>query len=299
MSHGHILDGIRHFFRSPSSEVIAYWPDDTYMLDTDAGKIRVKDTGGATGGNKPTLVMVPDGPCVIEHFETLINELRPCFRVICFDMPGLGYSYPKLSYDFGLEKNTKVIISVLDALKIERAILSFSCSNSFIAIAVAKNFPARVSRLVLAQTPSIHEMKNQWTKRNVPKPIQIPYIGQTINAIMSKKMASIWYDMALPKDSQYKEDFVNLSLSALHSGGCFCLASIVQGVRNVDDNELNGIEVPTTMVWGNKDWSHKNTKFESFREHVPHREILEFDGCGHFPNLEQPRAFATLLRETQ
>jgi len=295
MSHGYILDGIRYILRSPSHAVIASWPDDTNLIDTDAGKIRVKDTGG----NKPVIVMVPDGPCVIEHFETLISELLPHFRVICFDMPGLGFSYPGLSYNFGFEENAKIIISVMDALKIERAVLSFSCSNSFIAIAVAKNFPERVSRLVLAQTPSIHEMKNQWTKRNVPKPIQIPYIGQTINAIMSKKMASIWYDMALPKNSQHKENFVNLSLSALHSGGCFCLASIVQGVRNVDDNVINGIEVPTTMVWGNKDWSHKNTKFESFRDHVPHCEILEFDGCGHFPNLEQPRAFAALLRDVQ
>jgi pimeloyl-ACP methyl ester carboxylesterase len=295
MSHGHILDGIRHFFRSPSSEVIAFWPDDTYILDTDSGKIRVKDTGG----NKPTLVMVPDGPCVIEHFESLINELLPHFRVICFDMPGLGYSYPKLSYDFGLEKSTKIIISVLDALNLERAILSFSCSNGYTAIAVAKNFPERVSRLVLAQTPSLHEMKKQWVNRNVPKSIQIPYIGQTINAIMSKKMASIWYDMALPRNSPHKEEFINHSISALHSGGCFCLASIVQGMRDVSNNELSDIEVPTTMVWGNKDWSHKNTKFESLREHVPNCEIHEFDGCGHFPYLEQPRAFAALLRETQ
>lgn len=295
MSHGHILDGIRYILRNPSNEVIATWPDDTSLLDTDAGKIRIKDTGG----NKPALVIVPDGPCVIEHFESLITELLPHFRVICFDMPGLGFSYPKLSYDFGLEKSTKIIISVLDALKIETATLSFSCSNSYIAIAVAKNFPERVSRLVLAQTPSIHEMKNQWVNRNVPKSIQIPYIGQTINAIMSKKMASKWYDMALPRNSPHKEDFVTRSLSSLHSGGCFCLASIVQGMQNVGDNELSNIEIPTMMVWGNKDWSHKNTKFESLRDHVPHCEIHEFDGCGHFPNLEQPRKFAALLMETQ
>ena len=113
---------------------------------------------------------------------------------------------------------------------------------------------------------------------------------------MSKKMASIWYDMALPKNSPHNPGFVNTAIAALHSGGCFCLASIAQGIRNVNDDDLNNIAVPTTMVWGNKDWSHKNTKFESIREHVPNCEILEFDGCGHFPNLEQPKAFAALLQ---
>lgn len=295
MSHGHILDGIRYVLRSPYNGALEPWPDDTYILDTDTGKIRIKDTGG----NKPALVMVPDGPCVIEHFESLIIELLPHFRVICFDMPGLGFSYPKFSYDFGLKKSTKVIISVLDALRIERAILSFSCSNGYFAISVAKNFPGRVSRLVLAQTPSLHEMKNQWVNRNIPKSMQIPYMGQIVSAVMYKKLASRWYDMALPKNSSHKEGFAKQSMSALNSGGCFCLASIVQGLQNVGDHELNDIEVPTTMVWGNKDWSHKNTKFESLREHVPNCEIHEFDGCGHFPYLEQPKAFAGLLRNVQ
>ena len=294
MSHGHILDGIRHIFRSPSNKVITSWPDDTHFVDTDSGKIRVKDTGG----DKPVLVMVPDGPCVIEHLEPLITELLPHFRVVCFDLPGFGFSYPTLGYDFGLEKSTKLIVAVLDALNIERATLSFTCANGYIAIAVAKNYPQRVTRLVLAQTPSMHSMNNQWVKRNVPKMLQIPYVGQAINSLLSKKLTSIWYDMALPKNSPFKDDFVNQSLSALHSGGCFCLASTVQGMKSVTDNELSGIEVPTTMVWGNKDWSHKNTKFESLRDHVPHCEIHEFDGCGHFPNLEQPRAFAALLSET-
>jgi pimeloyl-ACP methyl ester carboxylesterase len=294
MSHGHIIDGFRYIFRSPSDKVITSWSNDTSIIDTDTGRIRIKDTGG----NKPALVMVPDGPCVIEHFEPLIKNLVSDFRVICFDMPGFGFSYPKLNYDFGLEKSVQVIVSVLDVLNIKRATLSFSCVNGYIAIAVAKSYPERVSRLVLAQTPSVHTMKNQWVNRNIPKPMQLPFLGQVINAVLSRKLASIWYDMALPKNSESKERLVDLALSALHSGGCFCLASIAQGMRNVGDNDLNGIEVPTTMVWGNKDWSHKNTSFESLRDHVPHCEIREFDGCGHFPYLEKPKAFAALLRST-
>jgi len=243
--------------------------------------------------------MVPDGPCVIEHFERLIAELSPHFRVICFDMPGLGFSYPEPDYNFGLEHGTKVIISVIDALHIERATLSFSCSNGFVAISVAKNYPERVSRLVLAQTPSVHEMKNQWIDRNVPKVVRVPYVGQIINTAMSGKLASKWFDMSLPRNTPEKEVFVEHALSAIRSGGCFCLASIVQGLQNLGDNDLGAVEVPTTMVWGNQDWSHRDTNFESLLELVPHCEIHEFAGCGHFPNLEQPRAFAAVIMEAR
>jgi len=294
MSYGHVLDGVRYISRRPSKRAMASWSDDTNIIDTDSGKIRVKDTGG----NKPALVMVPDGPCVIEHFERLITELSPHFRVVCFDMPGLGFSYPELDYDFGLEHGTRIVKSVFDALDIERATLSFSCSNSYIAISMARHYPERVSRLVLAQTPSLHEMRSQWIDRNIPKMLRIPFIGQAIGAAMSNQLASRWFDMSLPKNTPQKDEFVKHALSALHSGGCFCLASIVQGMRNVGNSDLSDIEVPTTMVWGNKDWSHRNTSFESLRVHVPHCEIHEFAGCGHFPNLEQPREFAALIRET-
>ena len=84
----------------------------------------------------------------------------------------------------------------------------------------------------------------------------------------------------------------------MHSGACFCFASIVQGMTNEKDYVLKNIEIPTKMIWGNKDWSHKGTQFESIRDNVPHCEIIEFKDCGHFPNLEKPKAFAEILRDT-
>ena len=295
MSQGHIIDSIHYAFRRPTASVVGSWSDDTFLLDTEAGKIRVQDTGG----NQPVLVMVPDGPCVIEHFESLLIELSPHFRVICFDMPGFGFSYPRFGFDFGLEKSTNVVVAVLDALAIERATLSFSCVYGYVAIAAAKRFPERITRLVLAQTPSVQTMRNQWLPRNIPKPLRVPFLGQAINAVMSRKFAAKWYDRALPRNCPHKSDYVNHALSALRAGGCFCLASIAQGMAGTSNDELIGVEVPTTMVWGNQDWSHRNTEFASLREHVPHCDIREFDGCGHFPYLEQPKAFAALLRETR
>lgn len=291
MSYGYIVDGLRHLGRTPSAQVCASWPNGIYMLNTNSGKIRVRDTGG----NKPALLMVPDGPSVIEHFDCLISKLTSHFRVVCFDMPGFGFSYPALHYNFGIEKSCDVIISVMDALTIKQATLSFSCINGHIATSVAKKFPERVTRLVLAQTPSLEIMTTQWVSCNVPKIVKIPIVGQAVNALMSKKFSSKWYSVALPKNSSHKENFIERSSVALSSGGCFCFASIVQGMVNEKSYALSNLEIPTTMIWGNKDWSHKDTEFDSFFENVPHCEIIEFEGCGHFPNLENPKRFAEIL----
>jgi hypothetical protein len=55
MSRGHLLDGIRLVRRRPSAAAIASWPEGTNIDYTDAGQIRIRDTGG----DGPVLVMTP------------------------------------------------------------------------------------------------------------------------------------------------------------------------------------------------------------------------------------------------
>ena len=90
----------------------------TRYLDTAAGRIRVFDSGGAM----PAVIFVPDGPNVIEHYERLIPLLTPYLRVVCFDMPGFGFSLPSASYTHSLDQGAATVLAVLDALQIEREI---------------------------------------------------------------------------------------------------------------------------------------------------------------------------------
>jgi hypothetical protein len=56
---GHWFDSALHGLRRPDA---GRWSADMRLLDTAVGRIRVRDTGG----DKPALLMTPDGPCVIE-----------------------------------------------------------------------------------------------------------------------------------------------------------------------------------------------------------------------------------------
>jgi len=268
------------------------WASDVEMIDTDYGKIRVKDTKT----NKPVIVSVPDGPNVIEHHEELIVKLAENYRVICFELPGFGFSYPSFSYDYSFDMTAKIIINVIDVLKVKRASLSFSCANGFYGITVAKMIPERIEHLFLAQTPAMHQMKN-WTKVNVPKPLRIPGFGQIANSLLEKKLAYKWYHYALPKNVD-RSVYQQKAVDTIKSGGCFCLSSLVQGLTKEMKNPLSGIEIPTTLVWGNKDYSHRFTDFNTIKEHVSNSNIVEFDNCGHFPELENPTKYVSLINET-
>ncbi len=149
----------------------------------------------------------------------------------------------------------------MDILKIEKAALAFSCSNGFYAIKTTELFPQRINRLFLSQTPSIHAM-SKWTENAIPKILKFPVIGQIANIFSEKKFAKIWYKYALPKEtdtSKYQKE----ALHSLKNGGCFCLSSLIQGLSKEINSSLKASEVPSTLIWGSKDFTHRNTNKES------------------------------------
>ena len=261
------------------------------FVESDFGKIRVLDTGG----HNPVILNVPDGPNVIEHHLALIEKLSDHYRVVCFEFPGIGFSYPNAKYDYSFSKASKLIINLLNILKIEKTALAFSCSNGFYAINVATLFPTRITYLFLSQTPSLLAMQN-WTEKAIPKVLKIPIIGQIANAFLEKKFAKIWYSYALPKITN-KEPYQNKAIKALHDGGCFCLSSLVQGLTKEINSTLKVLEVPATIIWGSKDFTHQKTDVMSIKEHLPNCEIIQFKNCGHFPELENTNKFVQIVHE--
>ncbi|WP_372368979.1 alpha/beta fold hydrolase [Candidatus Uabimicrobium sp. HlEnr_7] len=264
--------------------------DSTKFISTISGKIRVYDTESP----KKVIIIVPDGPCVVEHYFELIELLKPYFRVVCFDMPGFGFSYPSWKYNFSFAKTTKVLASLFDALRIEKASLAFSCANGFFAMDFAEKYPKKVSHLILSQTPSLSAM-GHWTQRIIPRSIQTPIVGQMILAAKTKKIAQRWFDIALPRENVDKAFFVDRANKAFTKGACFCLASIVQGLNKEKGNIFN-IEIPSIAFYGTKDFSHKHTDFTSIRQHIPSCELISVE-CGHFPDLEKPDFFGEHILE--
>jgi len=262
------------------------------MVATRAANLRVLDTGG----NRPALLLTPDGPCVIEHCLPLIEMLAPEFRVLCFDMPGFGFSYPRPDYRFGLNETGDTVIELMDALGIAQAVLAFSCANGFFAMNAAQRYPQRVSHLVLAQTPSPQAMQ-RWTKRIVPAPLKLPYLGQLVMAATARKFATSWFDLSLPRESAHKAAFAQQARHAVESGGCFCLASLVQSLGDCNNHDLQGVQCPTLLYCGDNDFSHKYTDFESLKDVIPQAEIRVLSGCGHFPDLERSADYASGLKQ--
>lgn len=261
-----------------------------HRIQTSLGLIRLRDTGG----DKPALMIIPDGPNVIEHYDELIELLRSDYRILCFDLPGFGFSFPRKGWDYSYAAANALLLELMRACKVEQATLSFPCANGFYALAFAEAYPQKVSRLVLVQTPAMSEMV-KWTDRTVPKILRIPLIGQIAMSRTEATFAKKWYKYALPRELDRKP-WQDKALAAVHKQGCFYLASLSQGLQKMAHVPLSIPEsVPALLVHGEKDFTHKPTDFQSAKAFRADLEMRPFASCGHFPDLEAPEAFAQLL----
>jgi pimeloyl-ACP methyl ester carboxylesterase len=148
---------------------------------------------------------------------------------------------------------------------------------------------------LLAQTPSLADMR-RWTSRIVPKPAQLPVLGQLLQFSQRRRVAEGWYHVALAKRED-RAKFKATAAEAFERGACFCLPSVVQGMQQEPEwpELLQGLTLPVTLVWGNADKSHKPTDPAGIRAHIPHAEVLQWPHCGHFPDLEDEAGFVGVV----
>jgi pimeloyl-ACP methyl ester carboxylesterase len=63
-------------------------------------------------------------------------------------MPGVGFSFPRYGYRFGIEESADFIVELLDAIFVPKAAFAFTCANGFFAMNLAKRYPGKTARRI-------------------------------------------------------------------------------------------------------------------------------------------------------
>ena len=288
------IDQLRLHWRKPSAVEQASWPARTRLLDLPKAVVRVREAGSGAR----TIVLTPDAPVVLEHYGPLIDLLAPHARVVCFEFPGCGFSYPRFGFGFTLEDYVGALRAVLDALEVRRATLAFTCVNALVAMAFARSDPDRVERLALAQVGGAGEMRAfgqriDFKLAGVPV-LATPVIGQLFMAARRDFAAQTWFRIALPKGFA-AEAIRSTARDIFRRGGQFCLASIVQGMSRVAPEAITGANCAAGVAWGMADRTHAKTRKESVLDHLPQATLHRLPERGHCPDIEAPEAYSRLL----
>lgn len=250
------------------------------------------------GAGSQTVVIVPDPPNLIEHHAQVIEALSKDYRVVCFELPGFGFSHPSAGFQFTVEEQTAAMIEVFEKLRVRDAILEMACLGAFVGLNVAQQRPDLIRKLVLLQLPSYREAQD-WAKRaDLMNIIGTPWLGQMFMHLGHTAVARRWYKAALPPGGarQVHRDYLPLTLEGFDRGACFCLASAYQTLHSQPTRRRVHLSQEAVVIWGTADPSHVATDRRSILELIPNARLVEFPGCGHFPSLEATERYLSILR---
>ncbi|MCU0701058.1 MAG: alpha/beta hydrolase [Myxococcaceae bacterium] len=256
------------------------------FVDTPGGPVRVRRAPCARG---PRLLIACDGPNVIEHADALLSALDGQADVVLFEPPGTGASVPARGFDFTISAFADACAAVLEA--VGPRVLVFPCYLGLVAQAVALRVPSRVEALVLPQAPNFPDL-GRWADVVDPRRlVRTPVVGQLLLGARTRAIAHGWY-RASTSDRRFREPFIAAADLAFDFGGCFCLASLMQGFEASPAPVVQAVPMRAAVVVGGKDRTHKHT---NFGQTLPGAEVVRFDECGHSPELEAPERFVRWL----
>jgi pimeloyl-ACP methyl ester carboxylesterase len=208
---------------------------------------------------------------------------------VVFEPPGTGASTPARGFDFTVDAFTRCCTEVLEA--VGPRTLVFPCYLGFVGQGIARSHPDLVHGLVMPQTPSWNDMERWANSVDRKRLLRTPVLGQLMLALRRRDVAATWY-RASTSDPRFRQPFIDAANEAFAFGGCFCLASLMQGYERGPAPASTELPVPTAVVWGPRDRTHRRS---DPTQSLPGAEVITMPECGHSPELEDPAGFADVL----
>jgi 2-hydroxy-6-oxonona-2,4-dienedioate hydrolase len=180
----------------------------------------------------------------------------------------------------GLEKFVHKFIEHRDYKNVN--LLGNSLGGHVALMHILKN-PERIKSLTLTGSSGLFEngMGDTYPKRGdyefIRKKTELTFYDPTV---ATKELVDEVYEM------------VNIRLKAIK-----IIALAKSAIRNNLGEELNQIQQPTLLIWGNNDTITPPFVGREFQRLIPNSELHFIDKCGHAPMMETPGEFNTILHK--
>lgn len=243
-----------------------------------------------SAGQGPPLVLLHGFLCDSRCWRTQLTALADQFAVLAWDAPGAGLSSDPPAA-FTITDWAEILAAFLDRVGVERAHMLGLSWGGLLAQEFIRLSPARVDRLVLADTYA------GWK-------------GSLPDEVVEKRRARCYRDASRATDEVVAEwvpfeFFSNASeeLSAEMAGvvaGFHPLGFrlMAKALADTDTSALlPTIAAPTLLLWGDGDLRSPLSVAEQFHTAIPGSRLEVIAGAGHVSNMEKPDEFNARVRD--
>jgi 2-hydroxymuconate-semialdehyde hydrolase len=247
------------------------------------------------GSGTPVILIHGSGPGVSAwaNWRLAIPHLSERLHVFAYDQVGFGYSELPAQQSYGLGRWTEHLLSFMQAVGIKRAHLLGNSMGAAVALAAAVTDPEVVDRLVLmspmgVRFPITEGLDSVWG-----------YIPSISN--MKRLLAIFTYD----HDRFVTDGLAELRYKAsLRPGMQESFSSMFPQPRQrgVDalaayEDRLRELRAPTLIVHGREDQVIPLISSQKLLQVLDIAQLHVFGHCGHWTQIERPKAFNRLVRD--
>lgn len=270
--------------------------DYSSFTEVDGVRVHYQEVGDR---NAPPMILIHGFAASNLVWSKVFLELAGAgFRVIAPDLPGYGYSGKPRHLDYTIASQSKMVLSFVRRLGIDRAILVGSSYGAAIAATIALDDPTLVEKLVLVGAVT----NNKPTRYLLMRLFSSPIIGDILSPLVvgSRRLLRLRMRRVYDRHSwALDERRVEARHLPLATRGAH--RAIIRTVRRWDAERVSRdahlITQPTLLLWGDTDREVPLRDGEHLHQEIPNSRLVVFRESGHLPQEEYPQTFTKVVSE--
>jgi pimeloyl-ACP methyl ester carboxylesterase len=273
---------------------VVFHSEHSRFVDVDGIRVHYQEAGDP---NAPALVLIHGfASSTLVWSKVFLHLAKSGYRVIAVDLLGYGYSAKPRNGEYTIAGQARLLVRLLDHLKIPKAIFIGSSYGGAVAATCALDYSDRVEKLILVGTVN----NNRPLRYTLMRVFGSPLFGDVVSPLLigsrrllRRRMKRVYDRHAWVLDER-RVEARHLPLRA--SG---TQRAIIRTVRGWDAERISRdahlISQPTLLLWGENDLEIPLADGERLHAEIPGSRLIVFLNCGHLPHEEYPEAFTNVV----
>ena len=239
--------------------------------------------------NAPAIIFIHGFPLNKAMWNNQVGELMENYRVIAYDIRGHGNSDAGDEI-FSIDLFVNDLLSLMDALKIDKTILCGFSMGGYIALNAIENYPERFNALLLCDTNCTEDKPEAKEKRmKAIESIKEKGLEQYTEESLKKLFTPISFSKNIEELAIVREMIMKTSKQSIYK----TLHALAD--RKETCTKLNEIKVPVFIMVGEEDEITPPNVALSMHEKIDGSNIHIIEHAGHLSNMENPKEFNNQL----
>jgi pimeloyl-ACP methyl ester carboxylesterase len=256
-----------------------------------------------SGEGKPAFLLLHGFAASEFSWRAVRQPLAKFGTAIAYDRPAFGLTARPTEWSganpYGMDANVALAIQMLDAFKIEKAILVGNSAGGTIATLTALKNPERVQALVLVD-PAIYPGNTRmpdWVSflLNTPQAKRVgPFFVRNIRDWGIEFGKSAWHDPTKITPEIWAG--YTKPLQAENWDRSLWEYTLTSRPNDLA-SQLGEIQVPVLVITGDDDRIVPTERSVRLARELPNAKLVVIPNCGHVPHEECPGEFMNAVRE--